>query len=301
MKPSDVIKNRALYYGEIQRTDHLYIVTQEPAPPGDVVNIKVNLDDSAAVCDGHQNEYPNQPYTDKDINTPNQGKERPPFWLLSGGALVSDDRQRVAIGLRDGNPTKDAFAFTNIGAGRCDRPLKEHCLEELATEFILCVLENGDWYQCRFGTNTQSLHALQKPAIRKKIERVLSSIDKNKGIKEMDVDQLIGDPVEESQLPKEINITWIDGENQIKEKLPGYVYLNNGEQTTEFRLAVTIDLSSYSMFEVFYGEGTGYACWKNLQQIAALLDAEKTWGDELLTPFLRELVRSKTGLKSQKL
>lgn len=214
---------------------------------------------------------------------------------------ISDENQRVAIGLRDGNPTKDAFAFTNIGAGRCDRPLKDHCLEELATEFILCVLENGHWYQCGFGTNTQSLNALQKPAIRKKIKRVLSLIDKDKGIKEMDVDQLIGDPAKESQLPKEINITWIDGEKQIEEKLPGYVYLNGDEQTTEFRLAVTINLSSYSGFEVFYGEGTGYACWKDLQQIAALLYAEKTWGEELLTPFLRKLVGLKTGLKSQKL
>ena len=93
-----------------------------------------------------------------------------------------------------------------------------------------------------------------------------------------------------------IEVSWKDGVDLVREKerLFGFVYENNSEQTVEFRLLTALDLSAYreppGRIEIFFGEGTGHATWKGLKQLHAMRAAQDIWGDTLVTPSVRELV-----------
>lgn len=141
----------------------MYVVMDEPREEGSGIVVTVDLERDAAVIDKHRANYPRQPYSVGDIRS---GKDD--LWLLSGGTLITDHQGRIAIGLRDGNAT-NPFAFTNIGAGRCDRSLQEHCMEEFHSELIVCVEDPEGWVQMKFHESAPDLSSVRqrRPAIGK--------------------------------------------------------------------------------------------------------------------------------------
>ena len=84
-----------------------------------------------------------------------------------------------------------------------------------------------------------------------------------------------------------INVQWVNNQGTIDtEKLSGYIFIDNSNNTVEFRLCLHIDFSSYDDVRIFYKEGPGYAVWKDINQIKGLVSAQKIWNERLITPFL---------------
>ncbi|OGU59060.1 MAG: hypothetical protein A2V66_15235 [Ignavibacteria bacterium RBG_13_36_8] len=275
------IKNRDLFYlSDEQRHDNLFVITEQPLLQSNIVSVRIDMNEKVAVLDKYASIYPSQPKV-SDIRS-NKGSQ----WLLSGGTLITDRQNRIAIGLRDGNAA-DPFTFTNIGAGRCDQKLEDHCYEELSSEFILCVQDEKEiWHQIDFGPHTKLLYNLNKECIKNKTKPIVKSIYNFGGISPRPE---INHKTISSKLPNQIKIEWYDGNDVIEESLTGYVFIDNNHNTTEFRLAINIDLSFYTNTAIFFGEGTGYAEWMKLNQINNLITAQKISGREFITPFLREL------------
>ena len=164
--------------------DDIFVVTQSPNVSGNTVTVRVNLDEPAAALDSRSKRYPGNPTVSKIAA--GSGKR----WLLSGGALITDHNKRIAIGLRDGN-ARDKFLLTNIGAGRCDRKLDEHCWEEVTSEFLLCVKDKRNiWRQASLRhPQAKPLYSkqlllcdLNKPAVGKRVSEILSCIYKSGGM-----------------------------------------------------------------------------------------------------------------------
>jgi hypothetical protein len=276
-------KNRDLlfWHPTTPRTDQLYVVTEAPtvffsAQGTRTTTVRVNLDANAAVLDSRADFYPGQPTVAQIRKGEGNG------WLLSGGTLITDHRNYIAVGLRDGNAA-DRFMYTNIGAGRCDQSLQEHCYEERDSEFILCVKEGGAWRQVIFGPHTIPLHRLKKPDI----DAIVAPILPNLG--EAAPPQATVKPLA-SALTGEIVVEWYDAKGiSLSENLSGYVFVDNAVHTTEFRLALQYDLSAYEGVWIFFGEGTGYAEWQSLDQIRFQARAGDNANREMITAFLRHL------------
>jgi len=276
-------KNRDLLFWNpaSPRTDELYVVTEEPttsitAQGIRTTRVRVNLDAKAAVLDSRAGFYPGQP----TVAQIRKGKEK--GWLLSGGTLITDHRNHIAVGLRDGNAA-DRFMYTNIGSGRCDQSLQEHCYEERDSEFILCVKEKGAWRQVIFGPHTIPLHRLNKPdvdTIAASILPYLGGAAPPQATNKSFASALTGD----------IAVEWYDAKGiSLTENLSGYIFLDSTVNTTEFRQALCYDLSAYDEVQIFFGEGTGYAEWQSLDHIRLQARVEEIAKRELVTAFLRHL------------
>lgn len=212
------------------RADDLFVVTEKPlvmSAPGvtKTTTVRINLDSNAAVLDNRIGFYPGQP----TIGQIRKGKEK--GWLLSGGALIADNKNNIAVGLRDGNAA-DCFMYTNIGAGRCDQRLQEHCYEERDTEFILCVKERGIWHQVIFGPHTTPLHRLNKPDVNTILSPILPKLGAVAPPPVTNIPIATG-------LTGNIVVEWYDATGvRITENLSGYVFVDSAVNTTEFRLAI---------------------------------------------------------------
>jgi hypothetical protein len=259
--------------------DDLFVVTSEAYQDTDSKwVVEVHRDDAAAVNDKRAAQY-NQPYTISDVRG-GQVKDR---WLLSGGTVIRDHEGRIAVGLRDGNAA-DPFHFTNIGAGRCDRKLKDHCLQEMVSEFILCIRGSGGrWAQVL-------LNAPERPPILNEIRANRQSIKrwKTREIPDAGILDISGTDVKQirSSGPDTLIVNWTrTGEPPLVERLSGYVIKDTNNRTLEFRLAVAYNLSKYkpSDVEIFFAEGTGYAEWLTEDELKCLAKLDR------VTPFLREL------------
>ncbi|UCE06275.1 MAG: hypothetical protein JSW07_22305 [bacterium] len=274
----NVIKNRDLFNGNLDNLpDNLFVLTYPPEKKADYILIAIDLDREVAVLDKHFTQYPDQPTVSQIRNGDGSS------WLLAGGTLITDHENRIAVGLRDGNAA-DPFTFTNIGAGRCDQKLEDHCFEEMASEFIVCVKkEDNLWHQFDFGQHTTLLKNLNKPDIRKKRDFLLKNFGSN--ISPPDILQ----NTIHTKLNNNLNIKWIDKDKSLIEYLKGYVLLDEENKTTEFRLGLNINLSKYSEAIIFFGEGTGHAEWMSLDQIKTLIQAEIIADRKFVTPFLRAL------------
>jgi len=277
------LKNRDLLYWNPAkpRTDELYVVTEAPAAfitsqGTRTTMVRVNLDAKAAVLDSRADFYPGQPTVAQIRNGEEKG------WLLSGGTLITDHRNYIAVGLRDGNAA-DRFMYTNIAAGRCDQRLQEHCYEERDSEFILCVKEGGAWHQVIFGQHTMPLHRLIKPDVDASVAPILQNLG------EVAPPSVTNKPLA-SALAGNIAVEWYDAKGiSLTENLSGYVFVDSAVHTTEFRLALQYDLSSFEDIRIFFGEGTGYAEWQSLDQIRFQSRAGDNANRELITTFLRHL------------
>lgn len=276
-------KNRDLLFWNLAtpRTDELYVVTEEPtasitAQGTRTTTVRVNLDATAAVLDSRADFYPGQPTVAQIRNGEEKG------WLLSGGTLIADHRNYIAVGLRDGNAA-DRFMYTNIGAGRCDQRLREHCYEERDSEFILCIKEGGAWHQVIFGPHTMPLHRLNKPGV----DAVVASILPNLG--DVAPPPSANKPLA-SALAGDIVVEWYDAKGiSLTENLSGYLFVDSAVNTTEFRLALQYDFSANEEVRIFFGEGTGYAEWQSLEQIRLQAKAGTIADRELITAYLRHL------------
>ncbi|MCL6588544.1 MAG: hypothetical protein K6U80_01165 [Firmicutes bacterium] len=271
------VLNRDLYERQCGG-DHFYIIADSPKRVGNHFTVRINLDGAATVIDEYANNYQ---YNHR-VSEIRKGKAG--LWLLSGGTIITDQNGRIAVGLRDGNAA-DPFAFTNIGAGRCDRKLAGHCMEEFESEFILCVQmkPNEGWSQIRFGPATPELSMIRQriPAIAKWRPYVAPHqfIDSGR----LAVMAGLGGP-------DKITVEWYDKEGiQEVENLSGYVLEDTSNHTIEFRLPVKIDLSSFYAEQIFFAEGSGYALWKSRKEIHKLAGYAKKWGTRLVTPFLEKI------------
>lgn len=275
------IKNRDLFYWPSRdRPDNLFVVTEPPGQNDNATVIDIHLNEYAAVLDGVASLYPDQP-TLTEIRSGNGT-----HWLLSGGTLITDHENRIAVGLRDGNST-NPFVFTNIGAGRCDQKLMDHCEQEMASEFILCLKKNDqNWYQADFGKDMQLLIHLNKPDVENRVKAMVQSMNQTGG-------RLTQPQQLKATIPTNITgnivVNWIDFNHTQPEALAGYILIDERHKTTEFRLGLSLDLSEYTDNCIFYGEGTGYAVWMSLEKIRRLAQAEKIAQQDFLTPFLRAL------------
>jgi hypothetical protein len=263
------------------RSDDLFVVTEKPvliSAPGvtKTTMVRVNLDSNAAVLDNRLDIYRGQPTIDQIRKGETKG------WLLSGGTLITDNKNNIAVGLRDGNAA-DRFMYTNIGAGRCDQSLQEHCYEERDTEFILCVKERGIWHQVIFGPHTTSVHKLNKPDVNTILSPLLTKLGAVAPTPVANIPIATG-------LTGNIVVEWYDATGVRKtENLSGYVFVDTAVNTTEFRLAIQYDLSGYDEVQIFFGEGTGYAEWQSLGQIRLLAKAGGIARRGFITSFLGHL------------
>ena len=270
------IINRELFDQSVDHLDNLYVVTQAPQTVESRVSIDIDLDEDAAVIDRHRDQYPAQTYTVSEIRA-----GRSEGWLLSGGMIIFDHEGRIAVGMRDGNAA-DPFAYTNIAAGRCDRKFKEHCREELASEFVLCVQKpDGHWEQINFGKGTIPLANVRKgiPSVAKwkdyvSIPRLTSKIFV---------------PPTRSKLPEmtTLSIYWQEKSARVwEEHLQGILLIDRDNHSVEFRLPVEIDLSEFRSSEIFFAEGTGFATWMFPKQIQEIGKQIRFDGARTVTPFL---------------
>ncbi|MGZ4970461.1 MAG: hypothetical protein ACXV8O_20030 [Methylobacter sp.] len=261
--------------------DDLFVVTEKPVVISasgvtKTTMVRINLDSNAAVLDNRIGFYPGQPTIGQIRKKETKG------WLLSGGALITDNKNNIAVGLRDGNAA-DRFMYTNIGAGRCDQSLQEHCYEERDTEFILCVKERGIWHQVIFGPHTTPLHKLNKPGVNTILSPLLSKLGTVTPPPVANIPIATG-------LTGNIVVEWYDATGvRITENLSGYVFVDTAVNTTEFRLAIQYDLSGYDEVQIFFGEGTGYAEWQSLDQIRLLAKAGGIARRGFITSFLGHL------------
>jgi len=271
----------------VPRTDHLYVVTVPPNTRRKITTVQINFAVAAAVVDKCQNLY-TQPYTVSEIQ---RGTGQ--HWLLSGGCLVTNQDKLVAVGVRDGNAA-DPFAITNLAAGRCDQRLEEHCKEEMASEFILCVQPRANnparrrpWRQVKFSQATTPLCSLNKAAVWTRTDPIVQDIFKSGG---MSRKPPMTEATLRSPLKGTIVVEWRDGNRVIQcEKLKGYLWRDNRNKTIEFRRGVKINLSAYADSRIFFGEGTGYAEWIAVRDIRRLAKFRRFGGRNVITPFLSGL------------
>ena len=273
-----LIKNSNFLHGRVSKH---FVVTKPPIDSNDQITISIDLNEKAAILERYKNDFPSQ-HTVEDIRS---GKVNH-AWLLSGGTLIKNEVDMIAIGFRDGNAA-DPFAYTNIGAGRCDQRLEHHCYEEMATEFILCILKDNIWHQIDFGSDTRKLENIRIPAIWRKIDSIIKPSHQFRfqfgGI------NIEPEPIKDDTTRKVV-VNW--GDDEI-ETLYGYVWIDSKNHTIEFRLALRFDLSCYDKVEIFYGEGfAGYTDWKSAEQIASLIRVDDDWGQLIVTPFLRCYIES---------
>jgi len=277
--------NQHLYEAKLP-IDHLVVVSGEPKPTRTEYVVQIDLAMPAAVHTKYAEDY-DQPYTVDDVRE-NAGQAKGKnLWLLSGGTIVRDQRGRFAIGLRDGNAA-DAFKFTNIGAGRCDQKLEIHCYEELVSELVLCVKEDGEWVQVQFLPP-------KLPPLLREVRSTLKTIERWKtGRGELSTAGLM--PLSATRIKtirspkrgmKNLQVKWTkDGKLVDVERLHGYLFPDIENHTLEFRLPFALDLSVYKRDEVelFFAEGTGYAAWKSKAELRKL-DALS-----MVTPLLRVML-----------
>ncbi|HIP53617.1 MAG TPA: hypothetical protein EYH03_06375 [Chromatiales bacterium] len=279
-----MILNRDLYYSTALRNDECFLVTGAPVRREESVLIQVDLDAPAVVLECYRAAYPDQPYSDLDIR---EGKF-PDRWLLSGGALVMDQEGRIALGLRDGNAAAP-FTYTNIAAGRCDGPLMEHCLEEIASECLLFVRGSATgWRQVDMGPATPAVPEIRLPCMAAWLQKSL--VDDGSRVRlGRCAPKLLKGGVDYLALFFEVCDKGACVEREVVE---GYVFIDHQENTTEFRIARAFDLSPYAQGDVMlvFGEGTGHGVWKGPEQIRALCRLQEQWGTPLVTPFLQRLV-----------
>jgi hypothetical protein len=243
--------------------------------------IKVDLSRPAAVLDPSKNSEVKNNYT---IDQVRSGKIKN-TWLLSGGALIFDQNNKLALGLRDGNAA-DPFCFTNIGAGRCDQKVIPHCQQELSSEFILCIKRGSSWQQVSTGPNTKPIEELELPCVEKKLKRIIKRVTKS----ETALSDIMAGPPENPPLPlKKVLIKWGDIESEAFESI---IWLDEKNHTVEIRLPVYIDLTDFSETAIFFNEGTGFAVWKSLESILALSRFSDRDRAALVTPSLKYLAKA---------
>ena len=274
------IRNLDLFRGRF-RNDQLFITAREPVHSTNELMLDIYLEDEAVVLDSVHDEYPLQP-------TVNSIREYNSLhWLLSGGVLLRNEKYQLALGLRDCNAA-DPMTFTNIAAGRCNRKLYDHCLEELYSEVVLCVKDvRGDWIQLSLGPQAIRINDLDLPIVANKLNEIKYKLSSS------------GHPINcESYsdtghcLFKHVVVNWKDKQAQIvhMESLSGYVVVDENHHTIEFRLPLQIDLSCYQDNVIFFAEGTGYAEWMTPAQIYKLHLSELIAERHFLTPFLRNYI-----------
>lgn len=262
----------------------LFITTREPKFSDHVTIIDIHLDDEAAVLDTVAEKFPFQ----QTVNDLRSAEKQ--LWLLSGGVLLRNHDDQLAIGLRDCNGA-DPLTFTNIAAGRCDRKLYDHSLEELTSELVLCVKKDQEtWIQLTPGPDSPKIHELHLPMVKHALDNLRQRLEKS-GNKSETI------PYESYQddthaLFHQLNVRWFDKVNRMicTESLAGYVLIDNEHHSTEFRLPLKIDLSMYSEHVIFFAEGSGYAEWMSFAQIHDLYLAERQAKRRFLTPFLRSFI-----------
>ncbi|MBN1998254.1 hypothetical protein JW935_11915 [candidate division KSB1 bacterium] len=281
-KQNSIILNKHLFTRTDHRFDKLFITTLPPQQQENRISINVRSTDKAAVLDSAADKYPHQP-TIGELRT---GKGE--FWLLSGGTLIFNQEECIAAGLRDGNAA-DPFLWTNIGAGRCDRKLLDHCREEMASEFILCAKNsNNRWQQVDFGPHTVPINSLRVAAVDKKMAAIQKMMDPS--LHFLPTPTYLETPPEGIQ-EKHVHVCWHDSVRIIHEELlQGFCLIDRKNKTTEFRLTVQLDLSPFTETVLFFGEGTGYAEWLSLEALNRLVKAEKVAQRAFLSPVLRALV-----------
>ena len=264
--------------------DKLYVVCHEPSRGAEGTAITISLSHPASVLERNRRGYEGQ-LTVEDIRAGNV-RDR---WLLSGGVALFDQNDRLAIGLRDGNAA-DPFAYSNIGAGRCDQQLEVHCNEELASELVLLVKSvlEDEWRLMRFD-NTQRQFSIQAfadahPGIRK------SSPFRDVFASYRDALQVCS-PVVYPNRPgvEHLTVEWKGDDCHLTEELDGYVLIDRSNRTVEFRRCLRIDLSAYSDIATYYTEGPGVALWKTVTEIGAMVHAQQAWGSRLVTPLLEQI------------
>ncbi len=277
---SAIILNNHLYRQTDHRFDRLFVTTRPPCQQAARTVLDIHLEDRAAVLDSAAEKFPHQPAVGEIRSGSGD------FWLLSGGSLIFDQKGDLAVGLRDGNAA-DAFLWTNIGAGRCDRKLLDHCLEEMATEFILCARDPQNvWHQVCLGPQTTPVRSLKVTAVDKKIKLLLNKMGPVTGI--LTIPYTDG-PV--AACPEtRLTVRWKNGTLTVhEEKLEGFCLIDHKNKTIEFRLTARVDLSRFQETVLFFGEGTGYGEWMSPTALKKLIMAEPVAGRVFVTPVLRAL------------
>jgi len=298
--------------------DVLFVVTRPPDTRQNPVVVDIALDQVAAVRRKDRLDYQGHVSMDDIRNRTSAGDHE--HWLLSGGTLIIDDRRRIAVGLRDGN-SDDPFVYTNIGAGKCDQPLLAHCLQELQSEFMLCLKHCDQWYQVDLAGDTQPVdriwgesklqsakpdvwerlcevcHSLgPRPDLRRWLRAPTSDIEKfatPAGVETTFRDITGSCEITARTLAPEskLQLRYLRGGTVVSEEtFPGLVFPDEDIRTIEFRLVVQFDLSAYPDNRVFYSEGTGYGAWKSREELKAMADAQKPPHNRLITPFLEWFV-----------
>lgn len=278
------ITNGDLFHGRLQllKPNSLCVVCSSPhiASSERRIEVYIDMDKLAAVVDDCADHFPHQPRVSEIILDRTRST-----WLLSGGFLITDGTGRTAVGLRDGN-SLDPFVFTNIAAGRCDRPFKLHCRQELQTEFLMAVQTAGIWNQAIVGAETQSLRDLTKPDVQVNLEKVLSRF--NSRFSKLS-SLRCGKRAWTSGELWTLKLHWVN-QNKVEYEETAIGLLCKGQgNTIEFRVPIQIDLSRYEDTQLFYGEGTGHAEWWPLERISQVARFEGSGRKSLLTPFLRDL------------
>ena len=274
------IKNKDLFDRTVEGYDALYVVSKPPKLMEGNIKVNIDLDEDAAVLDSCTDSHPYQGLSVSEVRSGKSGG-----WLLSGGAIIYDHVGRIAVGMRDGNAA-DPFAYTNIAAGRCDHKFQDHCYEELASEFVLCVKkDNNGWEQINFGKATIALDRVreERPAIAKWKKQIAAPTLQD----EVLYPHICTDLPEMTTLI----VHWEEKKKcRYTEQLQGFMFVDKKNHTVEFRLPVKIDLSRYDATEIFFAEGTGYATWMFPAQIRELHNQVRHDGSRTITPFLEWIV-----------
>ncbi|MCX5774453.1 MAG: hypothetical protein NTX05_07600 [Fusobacteria bacterium] len=201
-------------------------------------------------------------------------------WLISGGVLLFNHKLELAVGLRDGNSV-EPFSYTNIASGRCDRDLIEHCFEELESEMVLFIKEKA-WKFVKIGSQELCKLHFKKGDVLKKYKKIMEittevvSIDAYKEFSEILI------PLEEIAFFR-------DGVYQYSFK--AFLFIDSENKTIEYRLPMKLNFSKVEEVAIFYNEGTGYGKFKSLRNLQALIDVEKAWGESLVVPMIKELIK----------
>ena len=280
-----IYTNKDLFTNLVKRQDHLFIVTSSPEQTDKGYRIQIELDRAAAVLQQYASQY-NQPYTVEELR---QGVSHNDHWLLSGGVFITDHRNRLAIGLRDGNGP-DPFMFTNIGAGRCDGDLASLCFRELADELILCIREKKRWFQvCLFPNYpSPSLKILRQR--NRNITFWRDEVITSGTLRPLEKTRAIIQAVHHEESMPTLLVKWMnrEGTTLYNEELSGYIYIDRQHNTVEFRLTRILDLNAYQNKDtaIFFAEGTGYAKWCTVKELHQLTTAG------MVTPMLSHFTKS---------
>lgn len=306
----------------------LFMVTREPVYLQDknIYEIVINEKDPAAVLDSLHDSYPEQPTIGNIINQGSTKKVRwnedwEDLWLLSAGNLIFNETGQIALG-QQGDKADNPNLWTSIGVGLCDQELKSHCFEELESKFIMFVFveefkghdQELVWKRVCFRTREelerlepkpegpQKLYTLEEKPFDEFIKQELDSIHRlNKPIFQEYIHlEPLMKPFKDEKLATlrknvEIILKGPSGwEWDITRKGPyeGYIWEDEDNHTIEFRLHQQFNLTDFTNYEIFFGEGTGNAMWKSLQEIDELIEGNFNKGRvRLLTPFMSNLLK----------